>query len=628
MIKMFHRSFLLTLILLISVASPAFAAISSIIVQDKNSNEYFMFDYPTLIDSYTRKVVGQPAVVYDAFSGKKVAALAMRSNTYIDYDAVLTAYTHSIVKGEKFNLVKFLESPTAKPFILQEGTKRVTVQEGKLAYELWDISALAQSLRDLNNAAASENVLEILVTNAITLGLNLTEFEKLNTYGKELVAKEIIAQKAAAAYQTAQDVQYVFDGVVSRAQAVIQEAVSAVNAAAWGRPLYDTVVAQDMKRTLLQYAAPLELNMARFSGLPVFSKDWIAMRVMAKSQEQPFAAVAAVTETLNAKLDTADKNIIFNDLNYDYTLQAYTDLQMRRNPQTDLYNGTWQPADRVDVQWHVNPQNFDEDDKDALEVNADVLRVRRQPVVQDGNILTHIRRGEVYIIQATEMVNGQTWYRITAHSRTGWVLSEHVTLTRRKTSGIFQFLILSGTAGIPEAELNKLLAGRGILADKGAAFLEGTRQHNINEIFLVSLALHESGNGTSTLATGVVYEGPDGPKTVYNMYGIGAVDADPVNMGAKYAYEQGWFTPELAIIGGARFIGNGYINNLRTRQDTLHKMRWNPAPEDNSREGWRQYATDIGWASKQSKRIESNMKALYEQCETYLLRFDIPRFRQ
>ena len=43
--------------------------------------------------------------------------------------------------------------------------------------------------------------------------------------------------------------------------------------------------------------------------------------------------------------------------------------------------------------------------------------------------------------------------------------------------------------------------------------------------------------------------------------------------GPRFAYDAGWFSPEAAIMGGAKFIAQGYISS---GQDTLYKMRWNP----------------------------------------------------
>ncbi|WP_164850173.1 N-acetylglucosaminidase [Clostridium prolinivorans] len=187
---------------------------------------------------------------------------------------------------------------------------------------------------------------------------------------------------------------------------------------------------------------------------------------------------------------------------------------------------------------------------------------------------------------------------------------------------IYQFLQLSGQAGINESELNNILLNKGILQGKAKYFIEASLKHNVNEIYLIAHSLLETGNGTSSLANGVYYGG----KKVYNMYGVGAYDKpfyssdgdrpNPVAWGAKYAYEHNWFTPEDAIIGGAEFIGKGYIN---AGQDTLYKMKWNPANPGNH-----QYATDIGWAVKQINSI----KNLYDKCKNYILRFDIPVYKK
>ncbi|MGY0204270.1 hypothetical protein ACW7EJ_12280, partial [Acinetobacter soli] len=42
-----------------------------------------------------------------------------------------------------------------------------------------------------------------------------------------------------------------------------------------------------------------------------------------------------------------------------------------------------------------------------------------------------------------------------------------------------------------------------------------------------------------------------------------------------------------------------YVNHPTYKQTTLYKMRFNP-----DRPGVHQYATDIGWALKQTRRIE------------------------
>lgn len=178
----------------------------------------------------------------------------------------------------------------------------------------------------------------------------------------------------------------------------------------------------------------------------------------------------------------------------------------------------------------------------------------------------------------------------------------------------YQFLDLSASAGISEADMKSFLSDKGILAGKEKAFLEAAKTYNVSEVYLAAHSCLETRSGTSELATGVVVNGVK----VYNMYGINAVDASPVTSGAQYAYKMGWTTPEKAIIGGAKWISEQYINNSNYRQNTLYKMRWNPASPGNH-----QYATDIGWAVKQTDRIYS----MYKNFKNATLKFDIPKYK-
>jgi len=182
----------------------------------------------------------------------------------------------------------------------------------------------------------------------------------------------------------------------------------------------------------------------------------------------------------------------------------------------------------------------------------------------------------------------------------------------------YQFLILSEPAGTSVTEINtNVLNGKGVLAGKAASFIKAASSNRINEVYLISHALLETANGTSPLATGIKYNGT----TVYNMYGIGAYDYDPNGTGAKYAYNQGWTSVEKAIVGGAAFVAKSYIH---AGQDTLYKMRWNP--ESMSTKGYasHQYATDIGWAVKQTAR----MAQIYGLLTQYTLLYDIPSYKE
>ncbi|PEJ32970.1 mannosyl-glycoprotein endo-beta-N-acetylglucosamidase [Peribacillus butanolivorans] len=181
----------------------------------------------------------------------------------------------------------------------------------------------------------------------------------------------------------------------------------------------------------------------------------------------------------------------------------------------------------------------------------------------------------------------------------------------------FQFVKLSQLTNMNVSEVNdRILSGKGILQGHAATFTSAGEKYGVNEIYLISHALLETGNGTSPLATGVKVNG----RTVYNMYGVGAYDGSAVSSGAQYAYNAGWFTPEAAIIGGAEFIAKGYIS---AGQDTLYKMRWNPTASEKYGYASHQYATDIGWATKQVKQIYN----LYSLLDSYKLTIEIPKYK-
>lgn len=186
---------------------------------------------------------------------------------------------------------------------------------------------------------------------------------------------------------------------------------------------------------------------------------------------------------------------------------------------------------------------------------------------------------------------------------------------------IYQFLKLDKYQGLGVEELNKLLRGKGILQGQGAAFKEAAQKHNINEIYLISHAFLETGNGTSQLANGghvdknnkVVTTGK--PK-YYNMFGIGAIDTDAIRNGFKTAQRYGWDTVSKAIVGGAKFIRDQYIGS---GQNTLYRMRWNP-----QHPATHQYATDINWANVNAQR----MKYFYDQIGEQGKYFDVDVYKK
>lgn len=201
------------------------------------------------------------------------------------------------------------------------------------------------------------------------------------------------------------------------------------------------------------------------------------------------------------------------------------------------------------------------------------------------------------------------------YSKTDILDSLDPSRTPMYTSGFYQFAVLSdGYSGRVSADqLNNYLSStdlgrRGLLAGRGNAFIEAARTYNVNEVYLLSHAILESAWGTSQLASGYNYPGgkidgiyyPAG--TYYNFYGIGAVDTAALGGGRTRAIIEGWNTPEKAIIGGAKWVSNNYINptvasaGISGPQNTLYKMKWDVRRAQSHGQVWHQYATGRTWA--------------------------------
>ncbi|MGM0876436.1 MAG: glucosaminidase domain-containing protein [Bacillota bacterium] len=308
--------------------------------------------------------------------------------------------------------------------------------------------------------------------------------------------------------------------------------------------------------------------------------------------------------------------------NYNYTLDYMVDKQMKVNPQTDKYKIQYAYV----AGYLVSPESGSSFPTTATVTGSTGVNLRSEPNSLSSTwIYNSVPFGKTLTIVGDA---GNGWYKVEYPTHIfGGFSAAHESDIREyvnpanfdlSTKSMYQFVLLSKYAGANPSELNKLLVGKGILEGKGEAFAEGSKLAGINEIYLVSHALLETGNGKSTLANGVDYKAPDGKTyTVYNMFGINANDGNATENASEFAFMEKWFTPEAAIIGGAKFVAERYVYN-GYNQDTLYKMRWNPANP-----ATHQYATDVGWAEKQT----TNFMNLYNQLTSYQLYLDIPKFQ-
>lgn len=216
-----------------------------------------------------------------------------------------------------------------------------------------------------------------------------------------------------------------------------------------------------------------------------------------------------------------------------------------------------------------------------------------------------------YTSQQVSNKNNDSWRDASdAEIKTAMDSSEFIDNDKQK----YQFLDLSKYQGIDKNRIKRILFDRPVLLEHTDDFLNAAKAKHVNEVYLISHALLETGSAKSELSKGVEIDG----KKYYNFYGVGALDSDPVKTGAEYAKKNGWDTPQKAIYGGADFIHKHFLSH--EDQDTLYSMRWNP-----KNPGEHQYATDIKWAESNASIIADfykNMKTEGKYFKLYVYKDD------
>ncbi|MFS0638234.1 SH3 domain-containing protein, partial [Mesobacillus foraminis] len=351
------------------------------------------------------------------------------------------------------------------------------------------------------------------------------------------------------------------------------------------------------------------------TAVTVYKEENGWARVTANGQTG-YVSSQYLSEASQDHLDTANRKVNTVYTSYDMTLDEMVKVQLQSNPQTDKKYATYIREDALILNSSTNPTSG--------VVKGSGWNVRGGAGTNYWAVGT-VGSGETLnILSKVKGSDGYDWYAVQYNH--AWVnaspedvrnsLDPDTHMNNPVTS--LQFLKLSESTNLDQFEVNeKILAGKGSLAGHAATFLAAGAKHGVNDVYLISHALLETGNGNSQLAQGVEIYG----KKVYNMFGIGAYDGSAVTSGAKFAYNAGWFTPEAAIMGGAKFIAQGYISS---GQDTLYKMRWNPQGAVAAGTPTHQYASDIGWSSKQVKQIHN----LYSLLGSYSLTLEVPTFKR
>jgi len=601
--------------LLIAIPSNAQAKVMAFITQNSNG-DYYEYDYDLLLDSYVSSIFGEPSVLFDAYRSSNVIVLLDDVNGYIDYEAALDEYVEALLTGKKFNIDTYASSSKAK-IVSVDIVNVVTVDDNGLLLitEKEIADPLVIAMAEVNSASDVSILRKVLEKRANVLGLNLSDYNQLYNFGKAMAVAGVLDNREDG-FADAEELKVVFDEEVQLALSALVDALDTINSAG---------NFEDFEDLLLENGEVFGLELQSY-GMIISSRK--AQAIVQVFESAPFATVITLRDEFNSSVaDILKSYVIVSYTDYDITLPAMVDKQMSLSakPQWQI-GGVWTNATRAKTEEYVDPFTFVQADLIAsvTEIIATSnLKLRDMPTTEGVHLLT-VPVGEVFAVEDyQEVLEGTVagsegyWFKITVGGITGWVCGNYTDwVAKEYNTAMFQFLSLSGSSGATVSDLGTILHNKGTLSGMEAVFYQASQEYNINEIFLTSLALHESGNGTSQLASGqLVYEG----RNVYNMFGIGAYDSNPNHFGAKRAYEEGWFTPEAAIIGGAYFASKNYVNHATYLQNTLYKMRWNPATP-----GTHQYATDVGWARKQT----SSIRKLYEQVNIYSLRFDIPRYKK
>lgn len=92
-------------------------------------------------------------------------------------------------------------------------------------------------------------------------------------------------------------------------------------------------------------------------------------------------------------------------------------------------------------------------------------------------------------------------------------------------------------------------------------FVNAAKAKQVNEVYLISHALLETGSVVSELSNGVEIDG----KKYYNFYGVGALDEAPVKTGAEYAKKRvGIHQKKPLMVVRRLFTTTTYLTQIKT----------------------------------------------------------------
>lgn len=189
---------------------------------------------------------------------------------------------------------------------------------------------------------------------------------------------------------------------------------------------------------------------------------------------------------------------------------------------------------------------------------------------------------------------------------------------------IFMFQNLNNDDKYDEATVQSILNGSimsGISAldsqTFASIFVEAGNYANVSPLYLASLSMQEVGRGgTNTNGTPFEYNGIN-YSGLFNFFNIGAYssESNPMKAGLVFAnggsngsstsYLRPWTSPKKAIMGGASYIGQGYIAST---QNTMYLKKFNVSPKSRYIYA-HQYQANLAAPMSEASKIFNGLKS-------------------
>ncbi|MBE6732408.1 MAG: hypothetical protein E7561_00205 [Ruminococcaceae bacterium] len=151
----------------------------------------------------------------------------------------------------------------------------------------------------------------------------------------------------------------------------------------------------------------------------------------------------------------------------------------------------------------------------------------------------------------------------------------------------------------PNSEYDKQCGG-----SYSKVIMLAAEQSGVSPYIIASKIIVEQGNGTSSLISGN-YPGFEGYYNFFNWGAYGVGDAAIIQNGLSTARSEGWNSRAASIIGGAKKLADGYINN---RQHTYYYMAFNLLNQNYNH----QYESAIYAANNKAKNMSTAYATNYE----------------